>query len=107
MTAKAGPILAKALGIKLHERDQARKDGKDDLTRGESVFSLSSADDYVEPEPTVGEWLKGLVPSRGGVVTYFHNLFPFTHWILRYNLTWFAGDLVAGRSHHPAGRLQL
>ncbi|KAK7729463.1 hypothetical protein SLS57_001948 [Botryosphaeria dothidea] len=83
--------LAKVLGIKLDERDTADK-----LTRGESVFSVSSADTYVEEEPTVLEWFQSIVPSGSDVLHYVKSLFPFLSWIDRYNLQWLYGDLVAG-----------
>ncbi|EKG22083.1 sulfate anion transporter [Macrophomina phaseolina MS6] len=83
--------LAKVLGIKLDEPDSADK-----LTRGESVFSVSSADTYVEEEPTVQEWLRSIVPSGHEVASYIKSLFPFLAWIDRYNLQWLYGDLVAG-----------
>lgn len=85
--------LAKVLGIKLDERDTADK-----LTRGESVFSVSSADTYVEEEPTVLEWFQSIVPSGSDVLHYVKSLFPFLSWIDRYNLQWLYGDLVAGKS---------
>lgn len=37
-----------------------------------------------------------VVPTGGQLLTYARNLFPFTHWIMRYNLQWLYGDLVAG-----------
>ncbi|KAI9845774.1 MAG: Sulfate permease 2 [Thelocarpon superellum] len=91
--SKAGPVLAKALGIKLDYRDEL---GKGDLTRGESVFSVSSADAYIEEEPTAAEWLRNVLPTPSILAQYLYSLFPFTHWITRYNARWFAGDLVAG-----------
>lgn len=95
---KIGHVLAKGLGIKLDYRDpQARTD----VSRGESVFSVSSADEYVEHEPTSLEWLRGLVPTPRGALRYLHNLFPFTHWITRYNVQWLYGDLVAGKRILP------
>jgi solute carrier family 26 (sodium-independent sulfate anion transporter), member 11 len=89
---KVGHGLAKGLRIRLNER-QAENDA---LTRGESTFSHGSSDTYVEEEPTAIEYLKELVPSRQQYFTYLRNLFPFTRWILRYNLQWLIGDLVAG-----------
>jgi len=89
---KIGHGLAKVLGIKL----EGPNDRFDPTTRGESLFSVSSADTYVEHEPTVGEWLSDLVPSPRQIGRYFYNLFPFIHWIGRYNLQWLAGDLIAG-----------
>lgn len=88
--------LAKVLGIKLDEPDSADK-----LTRGESVFSVSSADTYVEEEPTVQEWLRSIVPSGHEVASYIKSLFPFLAWIDRYNLQWLYGDLVAGMPPAP------
>ena len=93
---KIGHGLAKVLGIKLNYRNPT---GTEDLTRGESVFSVSSADTYVEEEPTVGEWLRSGIPSGRRVLLYFYHLFPFLQWIQRYNATWFLGDLIAGMLH--------
>ena len=91
--SKVGRALAKVLGIKLHYRQEL---GSDPLTRGESVFSVSSADTYVEQEPTTLEWIRDVLPTGQGVLRYAHNLFPFTHWITRYNGQWLIGDLIAG-----------
>ncbi|MCJ1316609.1 Sulfate permease 2 [Xylographa vitiligo] len=88
-----GHGLAKVLGIKLHYRDPT---GKENLTRGESVFSVSSADTFVEEEPTVSEWLREITPTSRQCLLYFWNLFPFLHWIGRYNAQWLFGDLIAG-----------
>jgi sodium-independent sulfate anion transporter 11 len=90
---KVGHGLAKVLGIKLDDVNTPDK-----ITRGESVFSVSSADTYVEEEPTVADWLREVVPTGAGVLQYFRNLFPFTRWITRYNLQWLYGDLVAGKT---------
>lgn len=93
-STKIGHGLAKALGIKLNYRDPTNSEG---ITRGESAYSIHSADSYVESEPTVGEWIKETAPDKKQVISYFYNLFPFTHWIGRYNGTWLTGDLVAGK----------
>lgn len=90
--SKFGHTLAKPLAIKLDYRNETG----DDLTRGESVYSISSADSFIEHEPTVWEWLDSLIPSFHDIGRYVYNLFPFIHWIGRYNLIWFAGDMVAG-----------
>ena len=92
-STKIGHGLAKVLGIKLdpYHQKEAEK-----ITRGESVFSVSSADTFVEEEPTVGEWLSDTTPSMHDLAVYARNIFPFTHWITRYNLQWLYGDLVAG-----------
>ena len=90
---KLGDVLLKSLGITRAPKYDANTDK---LTRGESVFSVASADDYVEDEPTVAEWLREISPSKTDVITYVKSLFPFLSWIFHYNMTWFIGDLVAG-----------
>ena len=90
---KIGHGLAKALGIKLDYREPT---GPRKLTRGESVFSVASADSYTEDEPSSVDWIREQVPSGREFLHYLHNLVPFTKWIHRYNLQWFIGDLVAG-----------
>jgi sodium-independent sulfate anion transporter 11 len=91
---KIGHGLAKVLGIDLHYRSET---GSDRVTRGESVFSITSADTYVEDEPSAGEWLSSITPTVHDVVQYFIRLFPFANWITRYNVQWMIGDLVAGQ----------
>ncbi|KAM3419956.1 hypothetical protein BST61_g3272 [Cercospora zeina] len=90
-STKVGHGLANVLGIKLDQGSPGSR-----LTRGESVFSVESADSYVEQEPTAAEWLHDTIPSGRDVLEYCHNLFPFTKWIMRYNAQWLYGDLVAG-----------
>ncbi|USP77149.1 uncharacterized protein yc1106_04423 [Curvularia clavata] len=90
---KVGHGLAKVLGIDLHYRNET---GSDRVTRGESVFTVDSADVYVEEEPTAREWLQEVIPSSREFAEYLYSLFPFVHWIGRYNLQWLIGDLVAG-----------
>ncbi|CAO2656980.1 Nn.00g057830.m01.CDS01 [Neocucurbitaria sp. VM-36] len=92
-TTKIGHGLAKVLGIDLHYRNET---GSERVTRGESVFSIDAADSYVEYEPTAREWLHDVIPSGHELAEYFYSLFPFVHWISRYNLQWLIGDLVAG-----------
>ena len=91
-STKLGHGIAKVLRLKLNER-QAQDDA---LTRGESTYSQSTGETYVEEEPRSIEWIEELVPNKRQARQYFINLFPFTKWILRYNLVWLAGDLVAG-----------
>jgi sodium-independent sulfate anion transporter 11 len=98
-STKIGHSLAKALGIKLEYRDET---GARNLTRGESVFSVGTADTYVEEEPTAAEWLKSITPRGKDVKHYVSSLFPFTHWILNYNVQWLIGDLVAGKYRRPS-----
>ncbi|SMQ51129.1 unnamed protein product [Zymoseptoria tritici ST99CH_3D7] len=93
-SSKIGHGLAKVLGIKLDYRNETGAPNK--LTRGESVFSVDSADSYVEAEPTTLDWFKDVLPTPREIGTYGRNLFPFTRWIMRYNLQWLYGDLVAG-----------
>ena len=96
-SSKIGHGLAKVLGIKLEYRNEL---GRENVTRGESVFSVSSADTYVEEEPTVKEWIKDTLPTGRGLVQYATNLFPFVKWLPFYNAQWLAGDLVAGEPYH-------
>ena len=90
-STQIGHGLAKVLGIKLDQNNEGL------VTRGESTFSVESADNYVEEEPTSLEYVKSLVPTGADALHYFVSLFPFTHWITRYNLQWLYGDLVAGK----------
>ncbi|KAI9680928.1 MAG: Sulfate permease 2 [Trizodia sp. TS-e1964] len=89
VSTQLGHGLAKGLGIKL-------ADGTDALSRGESVFSIDTADTFVEEEPTTAEWLRDVLPNRRTFTTYFANLFPFLRWVGFYNVQWLMGDLVAG-----------
>lgn len=91
-STKIGHTLAKVLGIQLE-----KEPGSENATRGESVFSVSSADTYVEEEPTIWEWFAQYTPTLHGIGRYLYSLFPFLHWITRYNLQWLYGDLVAGK----------
>jgi sodium-independent sulfate anion transporter 11 len=91
---KVGHRLAKVLGIKLRYRDPT---GEDKVTRGESAFSVSTADTYVEEEPTTLDWIREVIPSPLDFGRYLYGLFPFVHWIGRYNAQWLIGDLVAGK----------
>jgi sodium-independent sulfate anion transporter 11 len=94
---KIGHGLAAALGIKLHYRNEL----DEDIRRGESVFSIQTADTYVEQEPTATEWVHDTIPSGADLVRYSRSLFPFLSWIGHYNLQWLAGDLVAGELDIP------
>ena len=93
-TTKVGHGLAKALGIKIDYRDETGGNAK--LSRGESVFSVTSADSYEEEETTAREWLAEVWPIKSDAWIYTKGLLPFTSWILHYNLQWLYGDLVAG-----------
>jgi len=91
--SRVGHSLAKGFGIDLHYRNET---GSDRVTRGESVFTIDSADTYVEHEPTAWEWITDTLPNRHELLEYVSSLFPFIQWIDRYNLQWLSGDLVAG-----------
>ncbi|CCC10385.1 hypothetical protein SMACR_02956 [Sordaria macrospora] len=88
---KAGRFTAKALGIKLQD-----KDPYDEVTRGESIISNHTTSSFVEEPPHTSEFLRELVPSGKQLGDYAISLFPFTSWIGHYNLQWLVGDLVAG-----------
>lgn len=90
LRTKVGHGLAKALGITLENPD-------DDVTRGESVFSVETADTFIEQPPTTAEWLASGTPSTDDVVDYIKSLFPFISWLPFYNVQWLLGDLVAGK----------
>lgn len=92
-STKIGHGLAKGLGINVNYKN----DATENLSRGESIISNNSADNYVEREPTVPDYLRSFAPTGAGVKHYFKQLFPFLNWITRYNTTWMTGDLVAGR----------
>ena len=94
-STKVGHGLARVLGIQV---DYCSSNGPtaSKLTRGESVFSVASADGYTEDEPSSADWLREQLPNSREVVQYIAKLFPFTGWILRYNVQWLMGDLVAG-----------
>ena len=62
-----------------------------------SIAAQANVEPYDEADPTVGEWFRSITPSAHSVGLYFYNLFPFLRWITRYNLTWLAGDLIAGK----------
>jgi len=94
--SKVGEGLAKVFGIDLHYRNET---GSERITRGESVFTIDSADTYVEEEPTAKEWIKDTLPSGHELREYCSSLFPFLSWIGRYNVQWLIGDLVAGTSY--------
>lgn len=87
---KVGHGLAKGLGINLNDTNGQG------LSRGESVLTMQTADTYNEQEPSAAEWIREKTPSGRDMGRFFYSLFPFVHWIGRYNLQWLYGDLVAG-----------
>lgn len=74
----------------------AKAVGYDSDDHDDDVPSITNADLFIEHEPTVGEFLAEITPTADGVVRYIGSLFPFVHWIGKYNLVWFLGDLIAG-----------
>jgi sodium-independent sulfate anion transporter 11 len=94
-STKVGHTLAKIFGIHLEDPNV---DYEDKLTRGESAFSLQTddTDGFYEPEPTTGEWIRSVIPTKKDTFQYFYGLVPFLHWIGHYNVQWLIGDLVAG-----------
>lgn len=89
--------LANLIGIRPNYRDPAAEQ----VARGESGYSVSSADTYVEDEPTAAEWIRHITPTGPALGRWAYSLFPFVHWITRYNLQWLYGDLVAGKFYLP------
>jgi solute carrier family 26 (sodium-independent sulfate anion transporter), member 11 len=83
---RAGHFLAKVLGIQLQQEEPIREDNA--FGESDQVF--------VEQQPTVGEWLHSLKPSRKDALDYVVSLFPFLPWIGHYNSQWLLGDVVAG-----------
>ncbi|KAI1662744.1 sulfate permease [Daldinia decipiens] len=58
--------------------------------------SHPNVEPYDEKDPTAVDWLASVTPTPRGIFQYFYRLFPFLHWITRYNMIWFMGDLIAG-----------
>lgn len=91
---KIGHGLAKFFNIKLQDNEPY----VDQVSRGESVASNTSATTtFVEEPVTVGQYFREVSPSGSDMFDYVKSLFPFLSWIGRYNMVWFAGDLVAGK----------
>lgn len=93
-STRIGHALARFLGIRLNYRTPQ---GADDLSRGESVYSVSSADTFLECEPTSWDYIQAITPNGRDIARWAYNLFPFTHWITHYNVPWLVGDLIAGK----------
>ena len=95
--SRVGRLLAKALSINTNYRNEP------DLTASgaDSVFSVATTTNFVEGEPTCREWIRKTLPTRNSAVNYFKSLFPFTAYILHYNLQWLIGDIIAGERWFP------
>lgn len=96
-STKIGHGLAKFFNIKLQENEPYM----DEVTRSDSIASGRSnhaTETFIEEPVTVSEYLRDVTPDGHDIAAYFVSLFPFLAWITKYNLIWFAGDLVAGES---------
>ena len=62
----------------------------------EQIARETIGETYLEDDPSVSEWFRGLVPSSHDVADYMKELFPSAQWIRRYNLHWLLGDVIAG-----------
>src|SRR5262245_34997241 len=63
----------------------------------DSIFSVASTANFVEEEPTAWEWIRKTLPTGSTFANYIRSLFPFTAWIMHYNLQWLIGDIIAGK----------
>ncbi|UZJ52848.1 hypothetical protein CBS101457_002168 [Exobasidium rhododendri] len=60
-------------------------------------YDATEANRLGVPFVSSADWLKDTFNHPGQkIVNYFDALFPFTKWILSYNLQWAIGDLIAG-----------
>jgi hypothetical protein len=91
-TSKASGALGKLPVVGEYRKDRARRAAQD------TMFSSNATDGFLEPEPTVGEWFRGIAPTGHQALCYVADTFPCSKWLFNYNLTWFWGDLVAGKS---------
>ncbi|CAH0048576.1 unnamed protein product [Clonostachys solani] len=88
MVSKSSKIRDFVLGPKTDDRPS------DLNTRAQEV--LEPADIFLDQEPTIGEWIKELAPTRDGSIHYVQSLFPSASWIWRYCPRWLLGDVIAG-----------
>ncbi|CAD6503949.1 BgTH12-05692 [Blumeria graminis f. sp. triticale] len=84
--------IVKGLGLRVDHQVMP----VDELLRGESIFASQIASTYFEEEPHTLDWMRQKVPSYIQLLDYVCSIFPFTDWILSYNLQWFLGDFIAG-----------
>jgi sodium-independent sulfate anion transporter 11 len=64
--------------------------------RNDEIPPITNADPFIEPEPTIGEFIEEITPSLNDIGRYIYRLFPFLGWITKYNWTWALGDFIAG-----------
>ena len=74
----------------------SKENYEDRVTRGESIASALHADNYIDPDPSVRDWLRENFPSKHQAARFGISLLPCLDWLPRYNVTWLLGDLVAG-----------
>jgi hypothetical protein len=101
MSTPARANLAKVLGINLQKPEPTQAE----LNNGDHVYPIQTLEQYLEKEPRTTEFLLEYVPTGGSILRYFWSLFPFLHWIDRYNMQWLIGDLVAGESNPGYSKL--
>ncbi|KAK8014885.1 sulfate permease [Apiospora arundinis] len=82
-------LIRKTLGIDLEER-------QDHDLRTSGNKAATPFEEYLEEEPTVGEWVRNHMPTRHDVIPFMASFFPFTSWIGRYNTRWLLADAIAG-----------
>lgn len=91
-SSKAIPFLKKRV-LNITPDERASQQSKNLEKRANEVIGYN----YLEEEPTIGQWGRQLVPTKQGVANYVRSLFPSATWIGRYNLHWLAGDAIAGK----------
>lgn len=92
-TAQMGDfITSRVLGINTNERYEQQPADMDKMAHE----MLDPADIFTEQEPSVGEFIRELAPTRAGAARYIEGLFPSASWLRRYCLQWLLGDCIAG-----------
>jgi sodium-independent sulfate anion transporter 11 len=91
MEPKPNSILSKLPVIGQYRQDKATQQAQDCY-----FATLETNSGYLEPEPTVLDFIKKAKPTKQGVLQYIIDTFPFSKWICNYNLQWLIGDIIAG-----------
>ncbi|KAI5867110.1 sulfate permease [Durotheca rogersii] len=91
--SKIGHGFAWFFDLELDPYGQREAERNDSRNASESHPNVEP---YDERDPTALDWILGITPTPRGIFQYLYRLFPFLHWITKYNLTWFIGDLIAG-----------
>ncbi|KAF1846424.1 sulfate permease-like protein [Cucurbitaria berberidis CBS 394.84] len=81
----------KALPTSSHQHSKQKQTASLEKIARETIGTA-----YLEEDPSVAEWFRGLVPSSSGVAEYVQELFPSARWVRRYNIHWLVGDAIAG-----------